>query len=206
MIRPALNRSPLAALSPSRRQWRWILGLVSMLVVAWPSISGLSTPSGQYALGQHLAQFRKSAALLNVLGEVTSIGRSTETVAKENQHMVRVLKQMDAEESRNRILENDLKQSSRQLQGQLAEVSRLRALTKAQIPLTGTIQGTTGSLEAMMQTVQQSARSQAQDMGQIVSLSHEEQQVMERLRGTSQAILNDDLKPAVTITQSMAGR
>lgn len=179
---------------------------MSMLVVAWPSISALSRPSGRLATSQHLVQFRKSAALFNVLGEVTSIGRSTQTVAKENQHMVRVLEKMDAEESRNRILEKDLEKSSRQLQGQLGEVSRLRALTAAQIPLTRTIQGTTGSLAAMMQIVQQSARNQAQDMGQVVALAQQEQQVMERLKGTSQAILHDDLKPAVTITQSMAGR
>lgn len=203
MIR-ALNRSPFVSLS--RRQWRWVLGLISTLVVAWPSISGLSTPAGRQALSQHLAQAKKSAAMLNVLGEVTAIGHSTQTVANENRHMVQVLQQMDAEESANRTLENDLQKSSRQLQGQLGDVSRLRGLTAAQIPLTRTIQGTTGSLATMMQIVQRSARSQAQDMGQVMGLSQQEQYVMERLKGTSQAILNNDLRPAETITQSMAGR
>ncbi|NMP23967.1 hypothetical protein [Sulfobacillus harzensis] len=100
-----------------------------------------------------------------LLGKVSQIGRTTQSVAAENQKMVTVLQQMDKEESANKTLESHLKVSSRQLQGQLQDVATLERLTGDQIPLTRTILGTTTSLASMMQTVQQSADAQAQDMG-----------------------------------------
>ncbi len=190
----------------SRRPLRWILGMASAVFVAWPSLSALTRPGGSAILKQHVVSLKRTAQLLNVLGEVSQIGRTTQSVAIENDQMVTVLHQMNREEAFNRTLTAHLKLSRRQLLRQLADVTTLEHLTGEQIPLTETILGTTTSLASMMRTVQQSAAGQAQDMEQVASLSSREEQVMARLQRTNAEILDHDLIPAVSITQSMAGR
>lgn len=189
----------------SRRQVRWLMGVSAAVIVSLPSWLSLASPEGRAHLHQHLVTAQKSMALLNVLGEISQIGASTRTVVRMNAHILSITQAMNTQENENRVLAQSLDVSSRQLSHQVTAVSQLERLTADQVPLTHTIDNTTGTLNHIMVGVRQSAASQALRMQGIVNLSQHEETLIRDLNSINQRIRLDLVKSAA-ITRAMAGR
>ncbi len=200
-----VGRLALATPRITRRQMRWLMGVGAAVVVSLPGWLSLGSPQGRVRFHQHLAAFQKNLSLLNVLGEVSQIGASTRAVVGVNAHILSITQAMSTQENQNRILAHDLAVSSRQLSQQVADVEQLDRLTAAQVPLTHTIDNTTGTLNQIMAGVQQNAESQVIRMQGIVTLSQREETLIRALNSINQTIDRALLKSAA-ITRAMAGR
>ncbi len=189
----------------SRRQVRWLVGVSAAVMVSLPGWLSLASPKGRTQLYQHLATTQKSAALLNVLGEISQISASTRSVVRMNAHILSITQAMNTQENENRVLAHSLGASSRQLSHQVKAVSQLERLTADQVPLTRIIDNTTGTLNHIMAGVRHSAAFQDRRMQGIVTMSQYEETLIQDLNNINQKIRQDLIKSAA-ITRAMAGR
>lgn len=208
MIQPSWPRTPFRdhPIGVTRRTLRWVLGIFTAAVISAPSWFSLGSPMGQAQFRQHLADLRQSGHLLNILGEVSTVGKTTQQVVTVNQHIVSVLKAMNQEENLNQQLYLKLDASSQDLGQQADKVAQLAHLTADQIPLSLNIQHTTQDLQSIMAGVQQQAMQQSSDMQALVHMNQKEENLLQAIQKINQTILTQYLARSVIVTGTMAGK
>lgn len=189
----------------SRKQWRWALGISAALAVTGPKLALLGTPRGWHEIRQHWVRVVESLAQFNILGQVSSIGRTTNRVVAVNNRIVSLLSAMNRAENTNQQLYRDLNHSAADLAGQHAALARLTLLTAQQIPLSVWLTRTTGSIQFIMQGVDGHTAGQVTDLRQMSVMSQQVVKDLQEIATMNQTIANQYLQQAVQITNRMAG-